>query len=147
MAYTHQREAGQVAVSDVIVELALPLVVAPEVRIVLIVAAEVDVGQVSEVRIERGHLHLTSGIGIRYRSGYRTDPADVICEKTVVPDCPTGLEHCIKNVAILDTIGRIGRGVVPDSGEYVGCTSQHARGGVRVLRGTSRTAGGVTRAF
>src|SRR4030095_15951813 len=54
---THERDAGRLAVGDIIVKLALPFIVAREVRIVLVVAAEVDVGQGTQVWIERGDLH------------------------------------------------------------------------------------------
>src|SRR5690349_9821713 len=42
---TNQRQVGQVFVGHIRVEFALPLVVAPQIRIVLVVAAEVDIGQ------------------------------------------------------------------------------------------------------
>ena len=45
VADAHQRQVGQGAVGDVLIELTLPLVVAPQVGVVLVVAAEVDVGE------------------------------------------------------------------------------------------------------
>ena len=48
---------GQIALGDELIELALPFVVAPQIRIVLVVAAEVDVGQRGERRIERRDLN------------------------------------------------------------------------------------------
>src|SRR5262245_8974259 len=117
MAYTHQGETGQVAVCDEEIEFALPFEVAPIVRIVLVVAAEVEVSQGSEVWIERGDLHNARAEGIPDRRGYRTDAADVVHQETVVPDCPTGLQHRIKDVAILQTVGCIGSSVVPNACE------------------------------
>ena len=57
VADANQRQAGQIAIGDELIELALPFVVAPQVRIVLVVAAEVDVGQRRQRRVERRDLN------------------------------------------------------------------------------------------
>ena len=56
VADAHEREVGQGPLGDELIELALPLVVAPQVGVVLVVAAEVDVGERRQRRIERRHL-------------------------------------------------------------------------------------------
>src|SRR5215467_1832255 len=52
MAHTEKGQAGKVAASNVLVELPLPLVIAPQVRIVLVVTAEVEIGESHEGRGE-----------------------------------------------------------------------------------------------
>src|SRR5262245_6373840 len=129
MAYSHQRKTGQVAIGYELVELALPFVVAPQVRIVLVIAAEVDVGQRGERRIERCDLHLAGGERIDHRRPVNDDSANVVHQEPVVPDGTTSSQHRVEDVAILDTEGSIGRGVVPRAGQYIGCTSRQTRSG------------------
>ena len=60
---THQAEVGQIAAADVAVELALPLLLAVEVRVVVVETAEVDVRQRRQVGIGRIGLHRFAGEG------------------------------------------------------------------------------------
>ena len=57
MADTHQRKAGQIAVGDELIELALPFVITPQIGIVLVITAEIHIGRGSEARIERSDLN------------------------------------------------------------------------------------------
>src|SRR5262249_2242565 len=100
MADAHHRGAGQVAVCDVLVELARPFVVAPQIRVVLVVSAEVDVGHSSDRRVKWANLDLSSPEGIRDLVGRSSDTsvssgrggaaladlADVVHQETVVAD-------------------------------------------------------------
>src|SRR5262245_58487278 len=100
MADTHHREAGQVVVGDVLVELPLPFVVAPQVRIVLVVSAEVDVGHSSDRWVKWANLDNPHGESIAHWSGLRADAADVVHQETVVADGPAGVQHRIEDIAI-----------------------------------------------
>src|SRR6516225_8322721 len=133
MAYTHLRQVGQVAGGDELVELALPFVVAPQIWIVLVVAAEIHVGQGSQRWVERCHLHLTRGEGVLHWVGYRAYAADVIHQETVVPDGFPSLQYRIENVAIPDAKGCIGGGVVSRPRQYIGSTSRQSRCSRRVV--------------
>jgi len=63
---------GRLPLATLLVELALPLVVAPQIGIALIVAAEVDVGHRRERRVERRDLHHASGERIADRRRLRS---------------------------------------------------------------------------
>ena len=119
VADANQRQARQVAVGDELVELPLPLVVAPQVRIVLVVAAEVDVGQRRQRRVERRDLDDAGGERIGHRRGLRADAADVVHQEAVVADGSAGLQHGVEDVAVLDAERRVGGRVVAGSGQQV----------------------------
>src|SRR5262245_54570784 len=120
MAYTHLREAGQVAIFDVPVELALPFVVAPQVRIVLVEAPQIDVGQRSERGVQRGDLHFAHRLGIHYWNAIDGDAADVVYQEAVVADSLTSLQYGIEDIALLLAERRIGGGVVARAGQHIG---------------------------
>src|SRR5438093_3730160 len=127
VANADQRKARQVAVGDELIKLALPFVIAPHVRIVLIVAAEVQIGQRSERWIKRRDLHDSRGEGIGYRSRFCANASDVVHQESVIADSPTSLSHRVENVAILYTERRIGRCVVAGAGQHVGRATGKSR--------------------
>src|SRR5206468_2498647 len=76
--------------------------------------------------------------------GLRPDTADVVHKETVIPDSSSGPQHRIKDVAILDAEGRIGRRVIARAGEQIGSTSGQTRRSGRVERGAGGPRGGIT---
>src|SRR5262245_35370136 len=140
---THQRQAGKVAFGNELVELALPLVVAPQIWIVLVVAAEIYVGRGSERRVERGDLHDARAEWIGHRRFLRADAADVVHEEAIVPYRSASPHHGREDVALLFPRGSIGGGVVAGAGQHVGGSAGQARGRGRVVGGSSRAGDGI----
>src|SRR5262249_41243680 len=132
----NQRQARQDAVFDVQVELPLPLVIAPQIRIVLVVAAEVDIGVRGQGGLERRDLDDAGCERIGYRRRLRADAADVIYEHPVVANGLSGLQHGIEDIAVLFTERRVGGGVVPVASQQVGRTAWHARRRIAVIGGS-----------
>ena len=142
MAQADGFKAWEVFVGDVLHELAVPLVHVPLVRIGHVEAAEVDVGQGRQGRVEFRRLHDASLARVFDRIavavGGRTD---VVHLPAVVPYGQARLQHGIEDVALLNAKRRVGGGDVGGSGKQVDCAAgQVCRGG-----GESALGGGIAR--
>src|SRR5262249_11935064 len=126
MADAEQRQTGQGAVLDILIELTLPLVVAPQVRVVLVVAAEIEVRLRHQPRVEWRDLDRTSrervldlvaGAGCGSRGA---NAADVVHQEAVVAYGQAGVQHRVEDIAFLRSKGRVRRRMVGGTGQKVG---------------------------
>src|SRR3954464_12766304 len=80
VAQAYQREVGQVLVGNELIKLALPFVVPPVVRIVLIVTTEVHIGQRGQGWSQWSDLDDLGAKRIAHRRGLGSDAANVVRE-------------------------------------------------------------------
>src|SRR5262249_14970987 len=102
----------QVAVGDELVELAFPFVVAPQIRVVLIVAAEVWIIEpyLRDRLLGGRDLNNAGGMWIFDGVGNGTDAADIVDQKAVIANRSARVQHSGVDKALLIAAWAIGGG-------------------------------------